>query len=503
MFEAVELGNSLNKKSFNEQLPELRTRLLDIQAALRETRMPVVVIVSGVEGAGKPKVVNRLNEWLDTRGIQTHAFWDESDEERERPRYWRFWRKLPPRGTIGIMFGSWYTQPIIDRVYGRIDPGQFEFELLRINEFEQMLSDDGALIIKLWFHITKKEQKLRLTPDKSGKLHPATGMVASPMQKKFLKKYDDFVTVSEEAIRATSSGTAPWHLIEASDENYRDYTAAATVLDAISRRLEQMQAAAKAKEMAAAQAPAETPASATPPRQVLDSVDLGETISDKDYKKQLAKYQERLSRLAWAAREKRRSSIFMFEGWDAAGKGGAIRRLTGAMDARLYRVISVAAPSDEELAQHYLWRFWRHIPQAGYITIYDRSWYGRVLVERVEQFAREHEWQRAYMEINAFEQQLSEHGIILCKFWLHISPEEQLRRFQEREKIAYKQYKITEEDWRNREKWEPYKQAVSDMVTRTSTSYAPWHLIASNDKHLARVSILKSVCERIEQALDE
>ena len=497
MFEAVELGNSLNKKSFNEQLPELRTRLLDIQAALRETRMPVVVIVSGVEGAGKPKVVNRLNEWLDTRGIQTHAFWDESDEERERPR------KLPPRGTIGIMFGSWYTQPIIDRVYGRIEPGQFEFELLRINEFEQMLSDDGALIIKLWFHITKKEQKLRLTPDKSGKLHPATGMVASPMQKKFLKKYDDFVTVSEEAIRATSSGTAPWHLIEASDENYRDYTAAATVLDAISRRLEQMQAAAKAKEMAAAQAPAETPASATPPRQVLDSVDLGETISDKDYKKQLAKYQERLSRLAWAAREKRRSSIFMFEGWDAAGKGGAIRRLTGAMDARLYRVISVAAPSDEELAQHYLWRFWRHIPQAGYITIYDRSWYGRVLVERVEQFAREHEWQRAYMEINAFEQQLSEHGIILCKFWLHISPEEQLRRFQEREKIAYKQYKITEEDWRNRDKWEPYTQAVSDMVTRTSTSYAPWHLIASNDKHLARVSILKSVCERIEQALDE
>ncbi|GAB4293552.1 MAG: polyphosphate:AMP phosphotransferase [Thiohalomonadaceae bacterium] len=501
MFEAVELGNRLDKKSFNEQLPPLRTRLLEVQAALRETRMPVIVIVSGVEGAGKPKVVNRLNEWLDARGIQTHAFWDESDEERERPRYWRFWRKLPPRGTIGIMFGSWYTQPIIDRVYGRIEPGQFEYELLRINEFEKMLSDDGALVIKLWFHITKKEQKRRLTPDKEGKLHPATGMVASPMQKKFLKKYDDFVTVSEEAIRATSSGIAPWHLIEATDENYRDFTAASTVLTAISRRLEEMQAAAKGKEKRSAAKPAAA-AMTTPQRQVLDSVDLNQTIGDKDYKKQLAKYQARLSRLAWAAREKRRSSIFVFEGWDAAGKGGAIRRLTGAMDARLYRVISVAAPTDEELAQHYLWRFWRHIPQAGYITIYDRSWYGRVLVERVEQFAKGHEWQRAYMEINSFEQQLSEHGIILCKFWLHISPEEQLRRFQEREKIAYKQYKITDEDWRNRAKWEPYQQAVSDMVTRTSTSYAPWHLIAANDKHLARVSILKSVCERIEQALD-
>lgn len=503
MFEAVELGNTLDKKRFNAQLPELRTRLLEIQAALRETRMSVIVIVSGVEGAGKPKVVNRLNEWLDTRGIQTHAFWDESDEERERPRYWRFWRKLPARGTIGIMFGSWYTQPIIDRVYGRIESGQFEFELLRINEFEKMLSDDGALIIKLWFHITKKEQKLRLTLDKSGKLHPATGMVASPMQKKFLKKYDDFVTVSEQAIRATSSGIAPWHLIEATDENYRDYTAASTVLDAISQRLAALRAAKQSKEPVAAPMRSVAAADATSPRQVLDSVDLAQTISDKDYKKQLAKYQERLSRLAWAAREKRRSSIFMFEGWDAAGKGGAIRRLTGAMDARLYRVISVAAPSDEELAQHYLWRFWRHIPQAGYITLYDRSWYGRVLVERVEQFAKEHEWQRAYMEINSFEQQLSEHGIILCKFWLHISPEEQLRRFEEREKIAYKQYKITDEDWRNREKWEPYKQAVSDMVTRTSTSYAPWNLIASNDKRLARVSILKSVCERIEQALDE
>lgn len=502
MFEAVELGNSLDKKTFNELLPPLRTRLLDIQAALRETRMPVIVIVSGVEGAGKPKVVNRLNEWLDTRGIQTHAFWDESDEERERPRYWRFWRKLPPRGTIGIMFGSWYTQPIIDRVYGRIEPGQFEYELLRINEFEKMLSDDGALIIKLWFHITKKEQKRRLTPDKEGKLHPATGMVASPLQKKFLKKYADFVTVSEEAIRATSSGTAPWHLIEATDENYRDYTAAATVLDAISRRLEEMRATARGKEKRSAAKP-QTTAASTSQRQVLDGVDLGQTISDKDYKKQLAKYQARLSRLAWAAREKRRSSIFMFEGWDAAGKGGTIRRLTGAMDARLYRVISVAAPTDEEKAQHYLWRFWRHIPQAGYITIYDRSWYGRVLVERVEQFAQEHEWQRAYMEINAFEQQLNEHGIILCKFWLHISPEEQLRRFQERERIAYKQYKITEEDWRNREKWEPYTQAVSDMLTRTSTSYAPWHLVAANDKRLARVSVLRSVCERIEQALDE
>jgi polyphosphate kinase 2 (PPK2 family) len=228
---------------------------------------------------------------------------------------------------------------------------------------------------------------------------------------------------------------------------------------------------------------------------VLDGVDLQRTLSPKTYEKQLEKYQQLFYRLTWAARQKKRSTIAVFEGWDAAGKGGAIRRMTGAMDARLYKAISVAAPTDEERGHHYL-------PLAGYVTIYDRSWYGRILVERVEKFAREDEWRRAYQEINDFEEQLLEHGIILNKFWLHISKEEQLRRFKEREKTPWKMHKITEEDWRNRDRWNDYEHAINDMVIHTSTEYAPWTLIPANDKRVARVEILKSVCQRLEQALD-
>jgi polyphosphate kinase 2 (PPK2 family) len=211
--------------------------------------------------------------------------------------------------------------------------------------------------------------------------------------------------------------------------------------------------------------------------------------------------QGKLHRLTWAAHQKKRSSVFVFEGWDAAGKGGCIRRITQAMDARLYQVISTAAPTDEERAHHYLWRFWRHIPRAGLVTVYDRSWYGRVLVERVENFAKESEWKRAYLEINSFEEQLVNHGTIMLKFWIHISPEEQLRRFKEREVIAYKQHKITDEDWRNRDKWEAYTLAVNDMVARTSTTLAPWVLVSGEDKGFGRIEVLKTVCNRLEEAL--
>jgi polyphosphate kinase 2 (PPK2 family) len=234
---------------------------------------------------------------------------------------------------------------------------------------------------------------------------------------------------------------------------------------------------------------------------ILDHVDLSRTITAKSYDRLLKKHQRRLYELTWHAKKKQRSTIAVFEGWDAAGKGGAIRRLTAAMDARLYKVISVASPSDEEIAHHYLWRFWRHLPRAGYVTIYDRSWYGRVLVERVEGLATEEEWQRSYQEINDFEEQLHEHGIILSKFWLHIDKDEQLRRFREREKTPWKEYKITDEDWRNREKWDDYRDAVNDMVAHTSTEYAPWILMPANDKRLARVEVVKTVCRRLEAVL--
>jgi AMP-polyphosphate phosphotransferase len=492
MFEAAELGRKISKKDFDKEEPELHTKLLSVQRALRETDIPVVIIVSGVEGAGKGQVVNRLNEWLDTRGIETTAFWDESDEERERPAYWRFWRRLPPRSTIGIMFGSWYTRPIIDFVFDKINASEYERQLQRITKFEHMLSEDGALIIKYWFHMSEKDQRKQLEKENKDKKY-------SPLLKKFSKRYKQFSQASEHAIRLTDQGVSPWHMVEATDRRYRDIMVGRILLETLEKKLKEFEAAKKKRRTRKV---ASQPLKAEQ-LTVLDSIDLKKTISDKDYKQQLKKYQGKLNKLTWAAKQKKRSSIAMFEGWDAAGKGGGIRRMTAAIDARLYKTISVAAPTDEERAQHYLWRFWRHLPRAGYVTIYDRSWYGRVLVERVEKFAREDEWRRAYQEINDFEEQLNEFGIIVSKFWVHISQDEQLRRFKEREKTPWKLHKITDEDWRNREKWDDYEQAINDMVIHTSTEYAPWTIIPGNDKKLARVEIVKAVCQRLEEALSK
>ena len=486
MFEAAELGRKISKTEFKKEEPELHTQLLEMQRALRESDFPVVIIVSGVEGAGKGEVVNRLNEWLDTRGITTSAFWDESDEERERPADWRFWRRLPPKGTIGIMFGSWYTKPIVDYVFKRTRLSEFERQLQHISEFEKTLTDDGALIIKLWFHMAKKDVEKRL------KAEAKVDARISPILKKFSKRYDQFARASERAIRITDKSENPWHLVEALDRRYRDLTTGKIVLEMIRKKI---------KERASRKKPAKRKQTTTNELTVLDHVDLEQKLNDKEYRKLLEKYQRRLYGLTWDAYKQKRSSVAVFEGWDAAGKGGAIRRITAATDARLYKVISVAAPTDEEKAQHYLWRFWRHLPRAGYVTIYDRSWYGRVLVERVEQFAGENEWKRAYHEINEFEQQLCEFGIIMAKFWVHLSPEEQLRRFKEREQIAWKKHKITEEDWRNRERWNDYTAAINDMVSRTSTQYAPWTLIPGNDKKFSRVEIIKTLCDTLERAL--
>jgi polyphosphate:AMP phosphotransferase len=314
--------------------------------------------------------------------------------------------------------------------------------------------------------------------------------------KKFSKRYDKFSNASEHAIRLTDQGQCPWHIVEATDRRYRDLTVGRILLKSIKQKLRNQTPKTTATTL-------DIKANVTTSENItiLDQVDLSKTLSDQEYKRQLTKYQRQFYKLAWAAKQKKRSSIAVFEGWDAAGKGGGIRRLTAAMDARLYKVISIASPTDEEKAHQYLWRFWRHLPRSGYVTIYDRSWYGRVLVERVEKFASEQEWKRAYLEINDFEEQLFEQGIIVSKFWVHIDKNEQLRRFKERAKIPWKAHKITDEDWRNRERWDDYKVAINDMVAHTSTEFAPWTLVPGNDKKVARIEILKTFCSRLEQAL--
>ena len=498
MFETAELGRKATKQEFEKQEPELRASLLKAQFDLRNTRIPVMVLISGVEGAGKGDTVKRLHEWLDPRGLETYSFGPVdslTQEERERPPYWRFWQKLPQRGRIGILFGSWYTDPIVRRVQGSIGKSRFDRELARISFFEQMLVEDGALIVKFWFHLSKKAQRKRL--EKLEK-DPKTRWRVTPTDWKLHKLYDEFSRVCERGLRRTDSGLAPWHIIEAVDDRYRDLTVGRTLLEALRRRLDSPAPAAGPRVAAPTLAAPPTPDASI---SILDRVDLTQKVSEQDYERKLARSQARLGRLARTAFEKGLSSVAVFEGWDASGKGGNIRRVTAAMDARHYRVIPVAAPTDEERAHHYLWRFWRHIPRPGLVTIYDRSWYGRVLVERVEGFAREDEWMRSYLEINEFEQQLVDHGIVLMKFWIHLGQDEQLRRFKDREQTAYKQHKITDEDWRNREKWDAYETAVNEMVARTSTRDAPWTIVAGNDKKFARLQILDTFCDRLGQAL--
>jgi polyphosphate kinase 2 (PPK2 family) len=547
VFETAQLGRKVTKEVYEAEVPVVQAELLALQQALRAAGIATAIIVSGVEGSGKGEVVNRLNEWLDPRGVRTHAFWEESDDERQRPRYWRFWRQLPGRGTIGVLFGSWYTQPVIDHAFERTSATEYERELRRIEELERLLTDDGMLVVKLWFHLRRRDQKKRLERDVKD------GRMSAPLVKKLAKKYDRFVECSERAIRMTDTGHCPWIVIEATDRRYRDLAVGRALAHAMREQLERAdvpaasapapthvpqaaEAAARAfraadaaadaqSTMPAHQAAAERAAearAAAPPRApehehtgphhegveqpritVLDRVDLSASLSDDAYDRRMDGAQRRLGNLAWEARERGRNTVAVFEGWDAAGKGGAIRRVARAVDARLLHAISIAAPTDEERAHPYLWRFWRHVPRAGHMTIYDRSWYGRVLVERVEAFAREHEWRRAYQEINDFEEQLVEHGVVLLKLWLHISPEEQLRRFEERQQVQRKQHKITAEDWRNREKWGAYAEAVEEMVARTSTSYAPWTLVAANDKKHARVEVLETFCRRLDRALHD
>ena len=492
MFESAELGHTITKERFKEEAPKLREALLDAQYDLLEARsFPLIILVGGVDGAGKGETVNVLHSWMDPRHIHMHALDAPAGEERERPSLWRFWLRLPPKGKAGIFLGSWYTTPIVRRAYGESKEPELDQSMDQILRFERMLVSEGALILKFWFHISKEQQRQRL---KDLEKKARTRWRVTETDWRHFKLYDRFISISERALRHTDTAEAPWTVVAGADARYRSLTVGTAILEALRRRLDHP------KESAA-------PAHAPPiPRaiddvHVLKSLDLTKSVEKREYEEKLAGYERKLNLRSRGDKFKDLSVMAVFEGPDAAGKGGAIRRITAALDARHYRVIPIAAPTEDERAQPYLWRFWRQIPRRGRMAIFDRSWYGRVLVERVEGFCSEADYLRAYGEINDFEEQLVQNGTVLVKFWLQISPDEQLKRFKEREQTGFKRYKLTDEDWRNREKWDRYEHAVADMIDRTSTSIAPWTLVEANDKRHARIKVMKTLCESIEARL--
>ena len=363
----------------------------------------------------------------------------------------------------------------------------------RWRRLEHTLASSGTVIVKLWLHLGKKVQKARLKDRlKHQEIHHFT-----PYDKKSAENYDGLVSAAAKAITLTDRVDAPWTVIDAYDGNFRNASVARAIIAAVEA------AVAVKRQNAVPVVPTKASEEEIGQISALDTIDLSRTCERGVYKKELAELQSELYDLTYKAYKKGISSTILFEGWDAAGKGGAIRRLTAGIDARITRVIPVSAPTDEELAHNYLWRFWRHIPRAGFVTIYDRSWYGRVLVERVEKLTQPEDWKRAYAELNDFEEQLQEHNNILLKFWLHISPDEQLRRFKEREEIPWKNYKITPDDWRNREKWPAYVEAADEMFLRTSTEYAPWHIIPAEDKKCARLDVIRIYRDALRNALEQ
>jgi polyphosphate:AMP phosphotransferase len=498
MFESAELGHEISKERYDEEEPKLRSELIAAQYELVKTKgFRVVILIAGVDGAGKGEALNLLNEWMDPRHLQTNAMRPITEGLEGRPQMWRFWRPLPAKGAGAIFVGSWYTQPLLERVYGETKEAELDQQIDDIVKFERMLAAEHTVLLKFWLHLTKEQQRKRF---KHLEKHKKTAWRVTDTDWKHLAIYKKFQSVAQHLLRATSTAEAPWTIIEGKDERYRNLAIGTKILQTLRVRLD-----ADAKRE---QEPAPTPEPAPPPPvqsidgvTVLDRLQLDHPTEKSDYEDELAGLQGRLNLALRHKRFPKLSVVAVFEGSDAAGKGGAIRRLTQALDARQYDVIPIAAPNGEEKARPYLWRFWRQVPERGRLAIFDRSWYGRVLVERVEGFCAVPDWSRAYGEINDFEEQLHANRTIVVKFWLQVSKEEQLRRFEERKVTPHKQHKITDEDWRNREKWDAYNVAVCEMIERTSTEHAPWKLVGANNKYFARLEVLRTMVKAIEAAL--
>lgn len=487
MLGQIDVNKSMEKQEYDEKMEKLQIRFGELQRACKEKGIPIMVVVEGLDAAGKGTMINRMIQSLDPRGFKVFTVSKEKEDEAMRPYFWRFFTKTPAKGRMHIFDQSWY-KGAYEKVISEND----------VLNFEEMLTEDGSLIVKFFLVISKEEQKKRL--DKLEK-NKETSWRVNEKDRENNKNYEKCLKKYDSLLVHTDTANAPWTVVEATDKLY-------ATCKIITTMVERMESAIKQVEKKEAQKTKAVPSQEDVSVEkdyfrngVLQGIDLTKTMEREEYRKKKKELQKRLSALHNKMYLKRVPVILAFEGWDAGGKGGAIKRLTQAMDPRGYEVVPVAAPNDIEKSHHYLWRFWEKIPKAGHMAIFDRTWYGRVLVERIEGFAKEEEWKRAYSEINNMEEQFTNAGYIVLKFWMHIDKDEQERRFRERENTPAKQWKITDEDWRNRARWDEYEKSVDEMIVRTSTEDAPWIVVEANSKYYARIKVLETVVEALEKRL--
>ena len=495
MLEKIDLSKKVDKKTYRRVMDEAEEKLGLLQRECKDAGIPVILVFEGMGAAGKGVQINRLIQALDPRGFDVYACDRPTEDEQMRPFLWRYWTKTPAKGRIAVFDRSWYRSVQVDRFDGLTREDKLGDAYQDILSFEKQLCDDGTVIMKFFLYIDKDEQKKRFKKLEGSK---ETSWRVTEEDWNRNKDFDRYLKMNEEMLEKTDTDYAPWVIIEAVDKDYAALKIVSTVMDRLEYELEHRRPE-DGKQ-------AQRQESKTRERfknGVLSGIDLSKSLTEEEYKTRLKKLQKRLAELHSELYRLRIPVVIGFEGWDAGGKGGAIKRLTSNLDPRGYRVNPTAAPNDIEKVHHYLWRFWNSVPKAGHIAIFDRTWYGRVMVERIEGFCSEAEWRRAYQEINEMESHMANAGAVVLKFWLHIDKDEQERRFRERQANPAKQWKITEEDWRNREKWDQYEEAVNEMLIRTSTTYAPWIVVEGNDKRYARVKVLQTVVDALEKKIKE
>lgn len=495
MLEKIDLSKKVDKKTYRRVMDEAEEKLGLLQRECKDAGIPVILVFEGMGAAGKGVQINRLIQALDPRGFDVYACDRPTEDEQMRPFLWRYWTKTPAKGRIAVFDRSWYRSVQVDRFDGLTREDRLGDAYQDILSFEKQLCDDGTVIMKFFLYIDKDEQKKRFKKLEGSK---ETSWRVTEEDWNRNKDFDRYLKMNEEMLEKTDTDYAPWVIIEAVDKDYAALKIVSTVMDRLEYELEH-----RRPEDGKQALRQESKTRERFKNGVLSGIDLSKSLTEEEYKTRLKKLQKRLAELHSELYRLRIPVVIGFEGWDAGGKGGAIKRLTSNLDPRGYRVNPTAAPNDIEKVHHYLWRFWNSVPKAGHIAIFDRTWYGRVMVERIEGFCSEAEWRRAYQEINEMESHMANAGAVVLKFWLHIDKDEQERRFRERQANPAKQWKITDEDWRNREKWDQYEEAVNEMLIRTSTTYAPWIVVEGNDKRYARVKVLQTVVDALEKKVKE